>query len=80
METAPDHFTSRAAMGRVLLESGDALGAIPHLEMAARLAPDSPQVRLALGTAYSRAGRPADAARERDAFAALKKTASPVER
>ena len=73
METAPDHFTSRAALGRVLLARGDHRGAISHLEIAAKLAPDSPQIRLALASAYSGAGRQADAARERAAFAALKK-------
>jgi tetratricopeptide (TPR) repeat protein len=73
MKVAPQHFTSRAAIGRVLLESGDHLASIPHLEIAAKLAPESPQVRLALATAYSRAGRPAEAARERAAFSALKK-------
>ena len=76
MKVAPGHFTSRAAMGRVLLESGDHLAAIEHLEIAAKLAPESPQVRLALSTAYGRAGRVADAARERHAFAGLKKTGS----
>jgi tetratricopeptide (TPR) repeat protein len=73
MKVAPQHFTSRAAIGRVLLEGGDHLASIPHLEIAAKLAPDSPQVRLALSTAYSRAGRQAEAARERAAFSALKK-------
>jgi tetratricopeptide (TPR) repeat protein len=76
MKVAPGHFTSRAAMGRVLLESGDHVASIEHLEVAAKLAPDSPQVRLALSTAYNRAGRAADAAREREAFAGLKKAGS----
>jgi tetratricopeptide (TPR) repeat protein len=76
MTVAPSHFTSRAAMGRVLLESGEHMASIEHLEIAAKLAPDSPQVRLALSTAYGRAGRAADAAREREAFAGLKKAGS----
>ena len=76
MKVAPGHFTSRAAMGRVLLEGGDHITAIEHLEIAAKLAPESPQVRLALSTAYGRAGRAADAAREREAFASLKKAGS----
>jgi cytochrome c-type biogenesis protein CcmH/NrfG len=63
-------------MGRVLLESGEHMASIEHLEIAAKLAPDSPQVRLALSTAYGRAGRAADAAREREAFAGLKKAGS----
>jgi tetratricopeptide (TPR) repeat protein len=75
MKAAPDHFTSRTAMGRVLLERGDYQRAIEHLELAAKASPDTPQVRLALSTAYSRAGRQADAAREREAFTALKKKA-----
>lgn len=72
MKIAPSHFTSRTAIGRVLLESGQHTAAIPHLETAARLSPNSPQIRLALANAYGRAGRQADAAREREAFAALK--------
>lgn len=73
IKVAPEHFTSRAAIGRVMLEGGDHQGAIPHLEAAAKAAPDSPQIRLALATAYGRAGRKAEADRERAAFAALKK-------
>ena len=79
MKVAPDHFTSRAALGRVLLARGDHRGAIQHLEIAAKLAPDSPQIRLALASAYSGVGRQSDAARERAAFAALKKATSTAE-
>ena len=80
MKAAPNHFTSRAAMGRVLLARGDNHGAIEHLEIAAKLAPESPQIRLALASAYGGAGRKQEAAREREAFAALKKAAGQPDR
>lgn len=73
LKAAPNHFMAQAAMGRVLLESGAPGESIPLLEFAARQAPDSPQIRLALATAYGRVGRAADAAREREAFSKLKK-------
>jgi tetratricopeptide (TPR) repeat protein len=71
---APGSFAARACLGRVLLEAGEQhlAAATRELEMAARLAPDSPQIRFSLASAYARAGRKADAAREREEFARLK--------
>jgi tetratricopeptide (TPR) repeat protein len=71
---APKNFAARTCFGRALLERepADLPGAIRELEAAARLAPDSPQVRIALASAYAKAGRASDAARERAAFARLK--------
>jgi tetratricopeptide (TPR) repeat protein len=70
----PKNFAARTCLGRVLLERNqpDLPGAIRELEAAARLAPDSPQVHIALATAYAKSGRGSDAARERAAFARLK--------
>lgn len=72
---APASFAARACLGRVLLESGDQRlpDATRELEAAVRLAPDSPQARYSLASAYARAGRKQDAARERAEFARLKK-------
>ena len=49
----------------------DIPGAIPELEKAATLAPGSPQAHFMLARAYARAGREADAERERAEFTRL---------
>lgn len=78
---APSNFVARACLGRVLLEidTEPAASAIRELEAAEKLAPDSPQVRVSLASAYSKAGRTADAQRERAEFARLKKLAASSE-
>lgn len=68
---APDHFATRLALGQVLLEMNDVDAAIPELEKAATLAPGSPQTHFMLARAYARAGRTADAERERSEFTRL---------
>ena len=75
VKVAPKNFAARACLGRVLLEGSesDLPGAIRELEMAVKLAPDSPQVHFSLASAYSKAGRKQEAARERAEFARLKK-------
>jgi tetratricopeptide (TPR) repeat protein len=79
-QTAIDHF-SRATkldagfedafvgLGRALIGAGRAAEAIPSLETAVKLDPDSAIAHFSLATAYSRAGRKEDAARE---FSVLK--------
>ena len=76
-QVAVDHF-SRAAkldagfvdafigLGRTLLAGDRAAEAIAPLETAVKLDPDSPIAHFNLATAYSRAGRKEDAAREFD--------------
>jgi tetratricopeptide (TPR) repeat protein len=68
---APEHFATRLALGQVLLELNDVETAIPELEKAASLAPGSPQTHFMLARAYGRAGRTADAERERSEFTRL---------
>ena len=68
---APDHFAARLALGQVRLETQDVQLAIPELEKAAALAPGSPQTHFMLARAYARAGRQADAERERAEFTRL---------
>lgn len=70
---APGNFAAHTALGRALTDLGEIPGAVTELELAKKLEPTSPQVRIALASAYQKAGRPADAARERAEFLRLKK-------
>lgn len=70
-QLAPGLFAARNAKGRVLVELGELEPGILELEEAVRLAPESAEVHFALARAYAKAGRDADAARERASFAAL---------
>ncbi len=54
---------SRALLGKVLLQGGEAVLAIPELEAALRLRPDYSPAALHLAQAYQKAGRAGDAAR-----------------
>jgi tetratricopeptide (TPR) repeat protein len=66
-------FASHAMLGRVLTEGDlDAARGTKELETAARLSPNSIQVHFALATAYLKAGRKDDAARERAEFLKLR--------
>lgn len=67
-------FAAHAILGRVLSEGDiDPARGLKELELAKKLAPTSPQVRIALATAYTKAGRKEDAARERQEFLRLRK-------
>jgi tetratricopeptide (TPR) repeat protein len=73
-ELDPHSFPALTVHGRVLVEGEiDLQRGLAELEEARKLAPSSPQVRIALATAYSKAGRKEDAAREREAFSKLRK-------
>jgi tetratricopeptide (TPR) repeat protein len=74
VEAAPNNFAAHRALGEALLDTDLAQG-INHLELAVKLAPDSPGAHFALARAYQRAGRPADAARERQEFTRLDRLA-----
>jgi Flp pilus assembly protein TadD len=63
----------RRVLGQVKLQAGEVAGAIADLEAAAKLEPSSPSVRFHLARAYRRAGRTADAERERTEFRRLEK-------
>ena len=60
-----DNAAARWQLGRALLEGGRTAEAIPELETARRLDPDSSDYRTELAGAYEKAGRAADAARLR---------------
>jgi predicted Zn-dependent protease len=69
----PDVPAGRLVLGRALLELERTDEAIVQLERAAVLAPSSADVHFALSRAYQRAGRAAEATRERDEFQRLEK-------
>lgn len=71
VDTAPQDFAGRRALGQVLFELGDTPGAIEQLELGVKMAPDSPSLRFVLARAYQKAGRGADADREREEFRKL---------
>jgi tetratricopeptide (TPR) repeat protein len=76
VETDPQSFAAHAVLGRIYAEGGlDVARGVKELERARTIAPGSPQVRIALVTAYTKAGRKEDAARERQEFLKLKKIA-----
>lgn len=73
VELDPQSFPAHTVYGRVLVEGDINLQVgLTELEEARKLAPSSPQVRIALATAYTKAGRKEDAAREREAFSKLR--------
>lgn len=74
VEHGPASFAAHAVLGRVLVEGDiDPARGTKELELARKLAPNSPQVRIALATAYTKVGRKDDAARERQEFLKLRK-------
>jgi tetratricopeptide (TPR) repeat protein len=73
VQLAPRSFVAHRVLGQVQLATGDLAGAIASLETAVRLEPASPSARFNLARAYQRAGREADAARERAAFSRLER-------
>ena len=70
---APRNFVGRRTLGQIKLERNDVPGAIAELEAAAKLEPASPSVHYSLARAYQRAGRAADARRERAEFSRLER-------
>jgi tetratricopeptide (TPR) repeat protein len=58
-------FVTHLALGRVLLKLGQAKESVAELEIAKRMAPDVMPISFALAQAYAKAGRRADAERER---------------
>lgn len=61
----PKDAVAHFDLGRLLLQSGNAIEAIPELEEALRLSPGNRDAHALLGAAYQQAGRTQDAARER---------------
>jgi predicted Zn-dependent protease len=72
VEADPQSFIAHTVLGRALVESGDVEKGIKELELSKQQSPGSPQTRIALASAYAKAGRSTDAARERAEFLKLK--------
>jgi predicted Zn-dependent protease len=60
-------------LGLLRLDTGDAAGAVPELEIAQKAFPKQPKIYFALGNAYSRVGRKSEAAKARAEFLRLDK-------
>ncbi|MGD0578958.1 MAG: tetratricopeptide repeat protein [Bryobacteraceae bacterium] len=73
VKIAPDDFAAHLMYGRALLEDRKLQDAILEIELAVKFAPDSPDAHFSLASAYARAGRKEDAARETTEFQRLKK-------
>ena len=58
-------------LGMLRLDTGDAAGAIPELEIVRKDFPKQPKIYFVLGNAYAQVGRKADAARARAEFVRL---------
>jgi len=71
VEAAPENFAGRQAYGQSLIELNETDQAIKQLEAGVALAADKPSLHFMLARAYQKAGRTADAQKERDTFARL---------
>jgi tetratricopeptide (TPR) repeat protein len=78
VEADPQYFGAHVVLGRLLVSADEVEPGIKELETAKQQASDSPPVRFSLATAYAKAGRSADAARERAEFLRLKKLADEI--
>ncbi len=65
LSLSPDHYRANLLRGRILSLQGNPLAAIPNLEKAAQVNPDSREAHLFLADAYQQLGRVFDAERER---------------
>ncbi|HLX83022.1 MAG TPA: sulfatase-like hydrolase/transferase [Terriglobales bacterium] len=61
---SPEHYGANLFLGRVLVLSGDAAGALPVLKKAATLQPGAREPHLFLKDAYTQLGQNVEAARE----------------
>ena len=73
VRVSPLDFATHLAYGRILLETTAPQEAAHELEMAVKLAPESPEAHYSLASAYGALERKADAARERAEFLRLRK-------
>jgi tetratricopeptide (TPR) repeat protein len=61
----PSMAMGQLILGRAMVETGDTMGGLPHLEKVLQTEPENLEAHLTLVKAYSRLGRKADAQRER---------------
>ncbi len=71
-----DSVPARQAVGQALLELDDVAGAIEQLRAGIAIAPETPILHFTLARAYRKAGRAADAERERLEFQRLERDRS----
>ena len=74
----PNFEVAQYVFGRSLAEQGQVQPGIEHLEIAEKIDPANVQPHISLATAYSKAGRPRDARRERVKAIALAREKGPV--
>jgi tetratricopeptide (TPR) repeat protein len=72
IEQDKTHADAYYQLGKIQLEQGDAKAAIPSLETASKLSPDSDYVHYQLALAYRRDSRTEDAEREMEQYQAIK--------
>ncbi|HEY6374587.1 MAG TPA: tetratricopeptide repeat protein [Edaphobacter sp.] len=72
IELSPRDADSHYDLGKMELESGDTTAAIPELEAAARLMPNSEKFHQELANAYTAALRPTDAQKEMETYNLLR--------
>lgn len=74
VEVNPNFAPARALWGKLLVDSGtDVRKGIGELEKSIQMSPENPQNHYLLAMAYAKAGRSADAAKERAAFIKLRR-------
>jgi len=73
VKLAPERPFAHYLLGLLRLDTGDAADAVPELEIAQKALPQEAKIYFSLGTAYSRTGRKADAAKARAEFLRLDK-------
>jgi tetratricopeptide (TPR) repeat protein len=67
LSLSPEHYRANLLRGRILSLQGNPAYALPNLEKAAQVQPDSREAHLFLAEAYTQLGRDLDAQRERAA-------------
>ena len=73
LDLEPRHPRANLLLGRILTLQGHATDAVPYLQQAVDVQPGSAEAHAFLADAFERAGRTADARRERDRAEALKR-------
>ena len=68
----PDHANAQYQLGKILLDRGKTQEAVTHLEVAARLQPQTDYLHYQLQAAYRKENRIADADRELDIYKQIK--------
>jgi predicted Zn-dependent protease len=72
----PEHFQANLLYGRLLLREGHPEAALPKLNRAAKLIPDSAEAHVFLAEAYDKLGQAQNASEERATAARLKAQAA----